>query len=61
MDILEFGRVIHAEMSAISDAARLGRATKDATLFCTTFPCHICAMEPTPAEPYCNLAAFALA
>jgi deoxycytidylate deaminase len=43
MDILEFGRAIHAEMSAISDAARLGRATKDATLFCTTFPCHICA------------------
>jgi hypothetical protein len=27
---------------AISDAARLGRATKHATLFCTTFPCHIC-------------------
>jgi len=43
MDILEFGRAIHAEMSAISDAARLGRATKNATLFCTTFPCHICA------------------
>lgn len=43
MDILEFGRVIHAEMSAISDAARLGRATQDAILFSTTFPCHMCA------------------
>jgi deoxycytidylate deaminase len=60
MDILEFGRVIHAEMSAISDAARLGRATKDATLFCTTFPCHICAKHIVAAgidrvvflEPY---------
>ncbi|MEP4031638.1 dCMP deaminase [Roseibium polysiphoniae] len=26
MDILEFGRIVHAEMSAISDAARLGKA-----------------------------------
>jgi deoxycytidylate deaminase len=43
MDIIEFGRMIHAEMSAISDAARLGRPTKNAILFCTTFPCHICA------------------
>jgi deoxycytidylate deaminase len=60
MDILEFSRVIHAEMSAISDAARLGRMTKDATLFCTTFPCHICAKHIVAAgidrvvflEPY---------
>ena len=43
MDLLEFGRIIHAEMLAISDAARLGRAVKGATLYCTTFPCHICA------------------
>jgi deoxycytidylate deaminase len=42
MDALEFGRIIHAEMSAITDAARLGRSTRNATLFCTTFPCHIC-------------------
>jgi len=60
MDILEFGRVIHAVMSAISAAARLGRATKDGTLFCTTFPCHICAKHIVAAgidrvvflEPY---------
>lgn len=43
MDIIEFGRIIHAEMSAISDAARSGRAIQGATLFCTTFPCHLCA------------------
>jgi deoxycytidylate deaminase len=43
MDLLEFGRIIHAEMSAITDAARLGIEIKDSTLYCTTFPCHICA------------------
>lgn len=43
MDLLEFGRIIHAEMSAICDAARTGRSIKGATLYCTTFPCHICA------------------
>jgi hypothetical protein len=47
-------------MSAISDAARLGRATKQATLFCTAFPCHLCAKHIVAAgidrvvflEPY---------
>lgn len=43
MDALEYGRIVHAEMSAISDAARNGRAIKNATLYCTTFPCHMCA------------------
>lgn len=43
MDILEFGRIVHAEMAAITEAARLGRSLKGATLYCTTFPCHICA------------------
>jgi deoxycytidylate deaminase len=43
MDLLEFGRMIHAEMSAICDAARLGKGVKEATLFTTTFPCHLCA------------------
>jgi deoxycytidylate deaminase len=42
MDLTEFGRVVHAEMSAICDAARLGRSVKNAILFCTTFPCHNC-------------------
>ena len=43
MDLLEFGRIIRAEMSAICDASRKGVAIKGATLYCTTFPCHICA------------------
>ena len=43
MDVLEFGRIVHGEMAAISDAARLGISLKDGTLYSTTFPCHICA------------------
>jgi deoxycytidylate deaminase len=43
MDALEYGRIVHAEMGALSDAARLGHAVKEGTLFCTTFPCHMCA------------------
>lgn len=43
MDALEYGRIIHAEMSAICDAARLGRSLKSSKLYCTTFPCHMCA------------------
>src|SRR5882757_10653799 len=43
LDLTEFGRVVHAEMCAICDAARLGRSVKGATLFVTTFPCHNCA------------------
>ena len=43
MDALEYGRVIHAEMNALIDAARLGRAIRGAHLYCTTFPCHMCA------------------
>ncbi|WP_315975312.1 anti-phage dCTP deaminase [Phyllobacterium zundukense] len=43
MDIIEYGRMIHAEMLAITDAARLGKAVKNSILFCTTFPCHVCA------------------
>ncbi|AIT79129.1 anti-phage dCTP deaminase [Novosphingobium pentaromativorans] len=41
-DLTEYGRVVHAEMCAICDAARLGRSLKGATLYCTTFPCHNC-------------------
>ena len=43
MDIIEFGRIIHAEMSAICDAARNGISISRATMYVTTFPCHICA------------------
>ncbi|MBO9649690.1 MAG: hypothetical protein J7605_14370 [Variovorax sp.] len=43
MNLLEFGRSVHAEMAALTSAARLGVSVKGATLFCTTFPCHMCA------------------
>lgn len=42
-DVIEFGRAVHAEMAAISQAARAGVRLQDGRLFCTTFPCHICA------------------
>ncbi len=42
-DLTEFGRAMHAEMSAILDAARNGRAVAGCSLYVTTFPCHNCA------------------
>jgi cytidine deaminase len=41
--IVEFGRIVHAEMNAITEAARRGTSIKGSTLYCTTFPCHMCA------------------
>jgi len=41
-DLTEYGRVVHAEMVAICDAARLGKPLKNAILYVTTFPCHNC-------------------
>ncbi len=43
MHLLEFGRSVHAEMAALMTAARRGLSVKGATLFSTTFPCHMCA------------------
>lgn len=43
MDVIEFGRSVHAEMAAITEAAKRGVSLKDTILYCTTFPCHICA------------------
>lgn len=59
-DITEFGRMTHAEMAALTDAARLGRSILGATIFVTTFPCHNCAKHLVAAgvkrivyiEPY---------
>lgn len=42
-DVIEFGRAVHAEMAAITQAAKEGRPLQGAKLFCTTFPCHLCA------------------
>jgi cytidine deaminase len=58
--LLEFGRIVHGEMAAICDAAMRGVSVKDAVLFCTTFPCHMCARHIVAAglkrvvyiEPY---------
>ncbi|MGJ4920575.1 anti-phage dCTP deaminase [Bradyrhizobium oligotrophicum] len=60
MDALEYGRIIHAEMSAICDAARIGRPLARSVLYSTTFPCHMCAKHIVAAgiakviflEPY---------
>lgn len=41
--LLEFGRIVHAEMAAICDAALRGISIREGTLYCTTFPCHMCA------------------
>jgi deoxycytidylate deaminase len=40
--LTEYGRVVHAEMATICDAARLGKTVKGCTLYVTTFPCHNC-------------------
>lgn len=42
MSLIEFGRIVHAEMSAISQAARSTISVKGATIFTTAFPCHMC-------------------
>lgn len=42
-DLLEFSRAVHAEMDAITTAARTGRPLAGAKMFVTTFPCHYCA------------------
>ncbi len=41
--LTEYGRPVHAEMAALMSCARNGISTKDATLYCSTFPCHNCA------------------
>jgi deoxycytidylate deaminase len=42
-DLTEFGRAVHAEMSAILDATGRGVSVAGATIYSTTFPCHNCA------------------
>lgn len=43
LDVIEFGRPVHAEMAALTQAARAGIPIEGSTLYCTTFPCHECA------------------
>lgn len=42
-DLLEFGRILHAEMAAVCTAARRGTPIGGRTMYVTTFPCHECA------------------
>lgn len=42
-DLIEFGRIVHAEMAAICTAARRGTRLRGTTLLTTTYPCHECA------------------
>jgi cytidine deaminase len=60
LNVLEYGRIVHAEMAAITEAARRGVAVSDCTLYTTTYPCHNCARHIVAAgltrvvyvEPY---------
>ncbi len=59
-DITEYGRAVHAEMEALLCCSRNNIHCRDATLYCTTFPCHNCAKHIVAAgvnrviyiEPY---------
>jgi cytidine deaminase len=42
-NIIEFGRAVHAEMAALTDAATRGVSVTGCNLYTTTFPCHLCA------------------
>ncbi|WP_170116365.1 deaminase [Rathayibacter caricis] len=43
MHLMEFGRSVHAEVAALSDAFRRQVGLKDSVMYVTTFPCHECA------------------
>jgi deoxycytidylate deaminase len=42
-DIIEFMRAVHAEMAAISSAAKRGVSVDGCIMYATAFPCHECA------------------
>ncbi|MBZ5528867.1 MAG: deoxycytidylate deaminase [Acidobacteriia bacterium] len=68
MQLIEFIRAVHAEMSALVDAARRGVSVADSTMYVTTFPCHECARNIVAAgiarvvyiEPYAKSLALEL-
>lgn len=41
--MIEYGRPLHAEMAAITNAALSTISIRDCDLYCLTFPCHMCA------------------
>jgi len=58
--LIEFGRAVHGEMAALTDAAKRGVSVNECVMFVTTFPCHLCARHIVSAgiskliyiEPY---------
>lgn len=68
LGLIEFGRSVHAEMAALMDASRRGVSVRDASLYTTTFPCHLCAKHIIASgikrviyvEPYPKSKAFQL-
>lgn len=59
-NLIEFGRAVHGEMAALTDAARRGVSVEGCSIYVTTFPCHLCARHIVAAgittvvyiEPY---------
>lgn len=43
--LIEFGRIVHAEQAAMNSAGIGGIVIRDADLYCTTYPCHMCARQ----------------
>lgn len=43
LNVIEYGRTVHAEMAALTDAARRGISVQGSVMYVNTFPCHICA------------------
>ncbi len=68
MQLIEFIRATHAEVSALMDAARRGVPVAGCTMYVTTFPCHECARNVVSSgvarvvyiEPYAKSLAFEL-
>jgi cytidine deaminase len=58
--LIEFGRAVHGEMAALTDAAKRGVSVNECIMLVTTFPCHLCARHIVTAgiskviyiEPY---------
>lgn len=44
-DSLDFHPCTHAEIAALLDAAKIGISVYKATMYTTTFPCHLCAKD----------------
>ncbi|MGE4348857.1 MAG: deaminase [Candidatus Berkiella sp.] len=44
-DSIDFHPCTHAEIAALLDAAKAGVSVMNATLYTTTFPCHLCAKD----------------